>query len=127
LQVAGEAGGWYSSWPLFDKLTHLLFPLVGSLALYATLVYFKIAPRYGELTNKRRTTLLFLFIFMLGVGGEVFWEIAEFSSDTFHWLPTTLQHGNTDTMVDIITSTTGAAIGGLIGALSTVGRYGKRS
>lgn len=113
LQVIGEVNGWYGLWPAFDKIVHILFPLIGALTLYEVLTRYGISPRLRELHNRHPRAHLFLFVFLLGVSGEAIWEMMEFASDVYHLLPTPLQHGNADTMVDLVGSAVGSVLAGI--------------
>ncbi|GAA3342330.1 hypothetical protein GCM10017714_30210 [Curtobacterium pusillum] len=92
---AGAAFGLYSALPGWDKLVHADS---GVLVVSAGLALLR-----GRSTRWPRLLLVQGCAMAIAAG----WEIVEFTSDTL--FGTQAQHGNTDTMTDIIAGTVGAA------------------
>ena len=113
LQLTAETAGWYGI-PNFDKLIHALFPVIGSLAVYALLVRYGLAPRPSKTHDRHPRFTLALLVFLLAVAEGALWEIIEFTSDTVHLFPGLLQHGNIDTMTDIVATFVGAFLAGWV-------------
>lgn len=104
LHVMGHVGGYYVSLaPYYDKLTHLV-----SSATVALIAFFiaVLAEHRGEVRLTIPVAVVFILTATLAAGTT--WEIYEFVADEV--FGTDLQHGNTDTMVDLIMDLVGAAI-----------------
>lgn len=104
LHVMGHVGNYYVLFaPYYDKLTHLVSSItVAMLAFFAAIL----ADYQGDVRLTRPAIIVFILIFTLAAGAA--WEIYEFVFDQV--FGTDLQHGNTDTMVDLIVDLIGAAI-----------------
>ena len=90
----------YTTTSWYDKFAHFLFGIFGSIPALWVLMKFKI------LKNSLWCSCIFIFCFGLTLG--IFWEIFEFTVDTF--LNTDMQRratGVTDTMMDIIVCSIG--------------------
>lgn len=104
LHVMGHVGGYYISLaPYYDKLAHLV-----SSATVALIAFFiaVLADHRGEVRLTVPAIALFIVVSTLAAG--TVWEIYEFVADQV--FGTDLQHGNTDTMVDLIMDLAGAVI-----------------
>ncbi|HOI59399.1 MULTISPECIES: hypothetical protein [unclassified Methanoculleus] len=112
LHVMGHVAGYYISLaPYYDKLTHLV-----SSATIALIAFFivALADRRGEVRLTIPVAVVFILITTLAAGAA--WEIYEFVADEV--FDTGLQHGNTDTMVDLIMDLVGAAIVAVFAAIA---------
>ena len=112
LHVMGHVGDYYVLFaPYYDKLTHLVSSVtVALLAFFAAIL----ADHQGDLRLTRPAIIIFILIFTLAAGAA--WEIYEFTCDQV--FGTNLQHGNTDTMVDLIVDLIGAAIVAIFAAIA---------
>ena len=107
--LAGEFFGLYLMlYPLYDKVAHLISGSTMAL-LGFTLVL--LMDRYTSM-NFNRLMIVFMIVMMTMAFGA-FWEIVEFLVDIF--LGGDMQHGNTDTMLDLIFVFFGAIIIAVIG------------
>ena len=109
LHVAGNVRGWYDGYyPVYDKVTHFLAAtLVAALGFIAIAV---LDPSIMIETNGYMAIAITI-IFTTAMGA--FWEIGEFLFDRF--LGTRLQHGLTDTMLDMVFDFMGGCIASFIG------------
>lgn len=104
LHYGGEYQGWYDIfYPYYDKIAHLITSV--TVALLGFLVVL-LMERYAK-TNFS-AGMVFFMIIVLTMAMGAFWEIYEFTFDTA--FGTDLQHGNTDTMIDLIFDLVGALI-----------------
>jgi len=104
IHVLGHVGGYYVSLaPYYDKLAHLI-----SSATVALIAFFiaALAEHRGEV--RLTVTIAVIFIVSTTLAAGALWEIYEFVADEV--FATNLQHGNTDTMVDLIIDLVGAVI-----------------
>ncbi|MBP3038743.1 hypothetical protein J9303_04390 [Bacillaceae bacterium Marseille-Q3522] len=102
-QYFGSILHWYqiSWWDIFlHFISGILLANVG-ISFYESLVHKnvreKVSPRF-----------VFLFTLAFTVFCGVVWEIYEFSGDLF--IGTTMQHGNTDTMTDLLADVSGGLV-----------------
>lgn len=112
LHVMGHVGGYYVLFaPYYDKLTHLVSSVtVALLAFFAAVL----AEHQGDIRLTRAAIVIFILTFTLAAGAA--WEIYEFTFD--QTLGTDLQHGNTNTMVDLIVDLIGAVIVAIFAAIA---------
>jgi uncharacterized membrane protein YjdF len=111
LHLAGEYFGWYMIFsPYYDKVAHLVS---GSTVALLGFTVVLLMDRYTEM-NFSRPMIVFMII-MITMAFGAFWEIIEFLVDTF--LGGNMQHGNTDSMLDMIFVFFGAVIVAGIGNL----------
>lgn len=104
LHVMGHVGGYYVLFaPYYDKLTHLVSSITVALLAFFVAI---LAEHQGEVRLTRTAIIAFILTFTLAAG--VVWEIYEFTCDQV--FGTDLQHGNIDTMVDLIVDLIGALI-----------------
>ncbi len=106
----GELANFYNYIPLWDKFVHFQSGLIfGSTGF--VLVYTLNKQKYIHLDISPGFVAFFAVTFSLAIG--VAWEVIEFAFDTL--LGLTMQHGNSDTMWDLIADGMGAMIVSVIG------------
>gem|GEM_PF-1833078 len=117
LHVSGHAFGLYARFADYDKALHTLVPLA------LVLVFYALSQSTGWLWAWTRVTPAEagVYLFSMAVTVCTFWEIVEFTTDTF--FGTHEQGGNFDTMTDILCDFAGAAVGALVAAAAT--RHGR--
>jgi hypothetical protein len=104
IHVLGHVGGYYVSLaPYYDKLAHLI-----SSATVALIAFFIAALTEHRGEVRLTVPIAVIFIVSTTLAAGTLWEIYEFVADEV--FGTNLQHGNTDTMVDLIMDLVGAAI-----------------
>lgn len=109
LHVAGGVRGFYEIYyPYYDKVAHLISGITVSVLAFVAVL---LLDRFSRLNLSRRMIVGFVIIFAMAMEG--FWEIYEWTFDTF--LGTTLQHGLDDTMLDMIFVLVGAVAVALAG------------
>ena len=102
LHIAGGVRGFYEIYyPYYDKVAHLISGITVSVLAFVAVL---LLDRFSRLNLSRRMIVGFVIIFAMAMEG--FWEIYEWTFDTF--LGTTLQHGLDDTMLDMIFVLVGA-------------------
>jgi uncharacterized membrane protein YjdF len=108
----GDALGLYDRFHGYDHVVHFLVPLA-----IAPIMYILLA-RAGVLTalsdTHERHHHIGVFVVTLAFGGAIgaLWEVFEWCSD--HTLGSHLQHGQTDTISDLVADTCGALVGGIL-------------
>ncbi len=104
LHLMGHVRGYYVLFaPYYDKLTHLVSSVtVAIIAFFAAIL----ADHLRDVRLTRPAVIIFILTFTLTAG--TVWEICEFVIDQI--FSTNFQHGNTDTMVDLIVDLIGAMI-----------------
>jgi hypothetical protein len=113
--VAGYVFEWYLIfYPYYDKIAHFVASI--TIALLGFLMVL-ILHRYGDMKCSRGMTIFYIVIFTLALGA--IWEIIEYFLDFF--LHTGLQHGNDDTMIDLVIDLLGGILVAVLG-----GNYLKR-
>lgn len=99
----GEVGNAYKKLWWWDMLLHassgMVIGFVGFLILYVL---------YMQKRLQMSPKLVAFFSFSMGLAFGALWEIYEFASDAF--LRTHMQHGNGDTMHDLVTDAIGALL-----------------
>ena len=109
LHIAGGVRGFYEIYyPYYDKVAHLISGITVSVLAFVAVL---LLDRFSRLNLSRRMIVGFVIIFAMAMEG--FWEIYEWTFDTF--LGTTLQHGLDDTMLDMIFVLVGAVAVALAG------------
>jgi hypothetical protein len=109
IHLAGEHYVWYLTYyPYYDKIAHLIAGITAALIGFTAVL---LLDRYTENNFDRYVIILMIIMFTMAFGA--FWEIFEFTMDTF--FGTSLQHGNTDTMLDLIFDLLAAIIVAAIG------------
>lgn len=122
LQGVGEAAGAYDALPWFDRVVHLVVPLLGSGVLYVALARLDVLPDPRDDTDRRRLLGIGLVTFALGAAFGAVWELVEWFSDGV--LGSALQEGNADTVGDLAMDCLGALLGGALLVLWTVRGWG---
>ncbi|HOI13681.1 MAG TPA: hypothetical protein PLG75_07470 [Methanoculleus sp.] len=104
LHLMGHVGEYYILFaPYYDKLTHL----ISSITVAAIVFFLAILAEYqGDVRLTRQAIVMFILVSTLAAGAV--WEIYEFVVDQIFDMG--LQHGNADTMMDLIMDLIGAAI-----------------
>jgi hypothetical protein len=104
LHVMGHVADYYIIFaPYYDKLTHFVSSItVAILGFFLAIL----ADRLWDLRLNRQAIVFFVVILTLAMGAV--WEIYEFVFDQVFGM--NLQHGNTDTMLDLIIDLVGAMI-----------------
>ncbi|MBU2577195.1 MAG: hypothetical protein KKF50_05760 [Nanoarchaeota archaeon] len=82
-------------YPYYDKISHFVGSATVALLGFAMVI---IIDRFTKINLNKKAIIFFIIIFTMAIGG--FWEILEFTSDSF--LGTTHQSNLTDTMLDLI-------------------------
>lgn len=109
LHVAGEIQGYYLLYyPYYDKIAHLIAGITVSILAFVIVL---LLDRFSRLNLSRWMIVGFIIITAMAMEG--FWEIYEWTFDTF--LGTNLQHGLDDTMLDMIFVLIGSIIVALAG------------
>lgn len=109
LHVAGEIQGYYLLYyPYYDKIAHLIAGITVSILAFVIVL---LLDRFSRLNLSRWMIVGFIIITAMAMEG--FWEIYEWTFDTF--LGTNLQHGLDDTMLDMIFVLIGSSIVALAG------------
>jgi hypothetical protein len=106
----GEALGFYDRWGWFDRVVHVVVPM-----LFAPVAYIALArgdlvlDPHDQVPDVRRGPALFLLAFALGVALGALWEILEWTADAAGL--SNLSESNDDTVGDLIADTTGSLLG----------------
>lgn len=109
IHLAGEYYSWYLIfYPYYDKFAHTISGITVALLGFTAVL---LIDRYTE-NNFNRPLIIFM-IFMITMAFGAVWEIIEFTMDTF--FGGQMQHGNTDTMLDMIFVMFGAIIVAALG------------
>lgn len=106
LQGVGEASGAYDAIVWFDRLVHLVVPLLASGVLYVTLARLDVLPDPRDDTGVRHLIGIGLVTFSLGAAFGAVWELYEWFSDGV--FGSALQEGNDDTVGDLAMDCLGA-------------------
>lgn len=122
LQGVGEASGAYDSLPWFDRVVHLVVPLLASGVLYVALARLDVLPDPRDDTGWRHHLGIGLVTFALGAAFGAVWELVEWSSDGV--FGSQLQEGNTDTVGDLAMDCLGALCAAGLLVLWTVRGWG---
>jgi hypothetical protein len=120
LQGFGEVLGAYDQFAHFDDLVHFTLPLLTAPVLYIGLARLDVVPDPKDETHVRHFVGMAIVAAALGVTLGAVWEIVEWRSDA--WFGSDLQHGNDDTVGDLVRD----GLGSLVGAALLVAwaRYG---
>lgn len=122
LQGIGEAAGAYDALPWFDRVVHLVVPMLGSGVLYIALARLDVLPDPRDDTGWRHHLGIGLVTFALGAALGAVWELVEWFSDGV--LGSALQEGNADTVGDLAMDCLGALGGAGLLVLWTVRGWG---
>lgn len=112
LHVMGHVGDYYVTLaPYYDKLTHFVSSVTVALIAFFLAV---LAEHQGDIRLTRPAIIVFILVSTLAAG--TIWEIYEFVADQV--FGTNLQHGNIDTMSDLIVDLIGAVIVAIVAAIA---------
>lgn len=129
--IVGEVNGFYGNIPYYDDIIHFSFPLLISVIGFtmAYSLYFS-----GKLKVSTGTMIFFVIVVTLGIGA--FWEIIEYSSDTYvrplinNWdrfQGFDKTNAIDDTMTDLINDLLGGIVGAIIASRYVLeAKYNKR-
>lgn len=119
LTGCGDAFGAYETWSNFDSVVHFFVPLLVSPVLYILLARGEVLPD-PEAGRSERHHLVGVFVVTLALGLAVgaLWEIFEYASD--HAFASKLQHGQADTIGDLVADGCGAGVGAVLLVVWTV-------
>lgn len=103
-QILGSIYQFYVAYFWWDLFMHFISGIL--LACLAVDLYKKLLRK--DTVSELSTWFVFIFIFSFSIMGGVLWEIYEYVADVLFSMD--LQHGNSDTMTDLITD----SLGGLV-------------
>lgn len=106
VQGVGEASGAYDDLVWFDRVVHLVVPLLASGALYVALARLDVLPDPRDDTGVRHLIGIALVTFALGAAFGAVWELYEWLSDAV--FGSQLQESNADTIGDLAMDCLGA-------------------
>jgi hypothetical protein len=112
LQAVGEAVGWYDTVPWFDRLVHVVLPMLTAPVLYIALARLEVLPDPRDETHARHYVGMGLVTFCLGTAVGALWEIAEWAADEV--IGSNLSEGNVDTVGDLVADVVGSVLGALL-------------
>jgi hypothetical protein len=122
LQGYGEVLGVYDMWVPFDDVVHFTLPLLTAPVVYIGLARLEVVPDPRDETHLPHYVGIFVLTAALGVTVGALWEMVEWRSDA--WFGTELQHGNVDTMGDLVRDTLGSLVGGALLVVWTLYGWG---
>jgi hypothetical protein len=106
----GDALGLYDAFASYDTVVHFLVPFAVSPIVYLLLARADVLPDLKHDTSERHHYVgVFVVTLALGLAIGALWEVFEYTSD--HGLGSKLQHGETDTITDLVADSCGAAAG----------------
>ncbi len=108
----GDALGLYDRFTHYDRLVHFLVPFELAPVIYILLARMDVLPDLRDTRERRHRLGVFVVTLALGAAVGALWEVFEWCSD--HTLGSHLQHGQTDTIGDLVADTTGALVGGAL-------------
>jgi hypothetical protein len=108
----GEAIGLYDAVDWYDRVVHVVVPMLTSQVIYLCLARLDVLPDPRQETTRHHEVGMFLVVFALGLAVGALWEIFEYTSDGV--FGSELSEGNTDTVGDLIADTTGSLLGGAL-------------
>lgn len=110
LQAWGNVFGLFDQLGWYDKLVHVVLPMMTAPTLYVALVRLGVLPDTTERHERHRYVGLALVTTVLGLGLGALYEMYEFAVD--HLADTNHIEGVTDTITDLIADAVGSALGG---------------
>jgi hypothetical protein len=122
LQGWGEAFGLYDSIAWFDRVVHVLVPLLGAPVVYILLARLDVVPDPRDETHARHHWGILVVTAALGIAIGAIWETYEYASDAT--LGSNLSEGNTDTVGDLVADSVGAVAGAALLVVWTVRGWG---
>jgi uncharacterized membrane protein YjdF len=108
----GDALGLYDRFSSYDNFVHFLVPFAIAPIVYILLARLEVLPNLRDTSEARHHLGVFVVTLALGLAIGALWEIFEWSSD--HMLGSHLQHGQTDTITDLVADGSGALVGGAL-------------
>ncbi|HEY7691147.1 MAG TPA: DUF2238 domain-containing protein [Gaiellaceae bacterium] len=108
----GDALGLYDRFGDYDRVVHFLVPLVIAPVVYILLARAYVLPDLRDAGERRHHLGVFVVTLAFGAAIGALWEVFEWCSD--HLLGSHLQHGQTDTIGDLVADTCGALVGGVL-------------
>ncbi len=108
----GEALGLYDAVVWYDRVVHVVVPMLSSQVLYLCLARLEVLPDPRQETLPRHHAGMFVAVFALGLAVGALWEIFEWTSDGV--FGSQLSEGNTDTVGDLIADALGSLAGGTL-------------
>jgi hypothetical protein len=108
----GEALNLYDAFPRYDRVVHVLVPMLSSQVFYLCLARLEVMPDPRQETLPRHEAGMFVAVFSLGLAVGALWEIFEWTSDGL--FASNLSEGNTDTVGDLIADAAGSLAGGAL-------------
>ena len=108
----GEAFGLYDAIVWYDRVVHVVVPMLASQVVYLCLARIEVMPDPAEETLPRHEAGMLVAVFALGLAVGALWEIFEWSSDGL--FGSALSEGNTDTVGDLIADACGSLLGGAL-------------
>jgi hypothetical protein len=108
----GEAAGLYDAIEWYDRVVHVVVPLLASQIIYLCMARIEVMPDPTQETLPRHEAGMFIAVFALGLAVGALWEIFEWSSDGL--FGSQLSEGNTDTVGDLIADACGSLAGGAL-------------
>jgi len=122
LQGWGEALGLYDSVAWFDRVVHVLVPLLGAPVVYILLARLDVVPDPRDHTTARHHWGIFVVTAALGIAIGAVWEAYEYASDAV--LGTNLSESNADTVGDLVADSAGAMAGAALLVAWTIRGWG---
>ena len=107
--MVGEALGVYDAVDWYDRLVHVVVPLLSAQVLYIGLARLEVLPDLREETTTRHHVGIFVVTAALGIAVGGVWEVFEFTSDA--WFGSNLSESNTDTVGDLLADSAGSLAG----------------
>jgi len=108
----GDALGLYDRFHDYDRLVHFLVPFEVAPVVYILLARADVLPDLHDTGERRHHLGVFVVTLAFGAAIGALWEVFEWCSD--HVLGSHLQHGQTDTIGDLVADTCGALVGGAL-------------
>ena len=108
----GEALNLYDAIAWYDRVVHVVVPMLASQVVYLCLARIEVMPDPAEETLPRHEAGMLIAVFALGLAVGALWEIFEWSSDGL--FGSQLSEGNTDTVGDLIADACGSLAGGAL-------------
>jgi hypothetical protein len=108
----GEALGLYDSLLWYDRVVHVVVPMLASQVIYLGLARLEVLPDPRQRTLARHDVGMFVVTFALGLAVGGLWEIFEWSSDGV--FGSELSEGNVDTVGDLIADAAGSLAAGAL-------------
>jgi hypothetical protein len=118
----GEAIGLYDAVGWYDRLVHVVVPMLTSQVIYLCLARLDVLPDPRQETTRHHEAGMLIVTFAIGLAVGALWEIFEYASDGV--FGSELSEGNTDTVGDLIADATGSLLGGVLMVLWAVRGWG---